>query len=82
MIFCSNLSVSFDFFVLPVPAYIQRNTVGLFKGYWPRYISYFHLNFINSTKFRTAQNTDLSKNHNLLSLHFPRTNYINKKKQK
>ncbi|RNA22358.1 hypothetical protein BpHYR1_015710 [Brachionus plicatilis] len=26
MIFCSNISVSFDFFVLPVPAYIQRNT--------------------------------------------------------
>ncbi|RNA24612.1 hypothetical protein BpHYR1_002660 [Brachionus plicatilis] len=27
MIFCSNISVSFDFFVLPVPAYIQRNTL-------------------------------------------------------
>ncbi|RNA08027.1 hypothetical protein BpHYR1_002891 [Brachionus plicatilis] len=26
MIFCSNISVSFDFFVPPVPAYIQRNT--------------------------------------------------------
>ncbi|RMZ98470.1 hypothetical protein BpHYR1_004528 [Brachionus plicatilis] len=26
MVFCSNISVSFDFFVLPVPAYIQRNT--------------------------------------------------------
>ncbi|RNA02581.1 hypothetical protein BpHYR1_031807 [Brachionus plicatilis] len=31
MIFCSNISVSFDFFVLPVPAYIQRNTV---IGHW------------------------------------------------
>ncbi|RNA04202.1 hypothetical protein BpHYR1_050035 [Brachionus plicatilis] len=27
MIFCSNISVSFDFFVPPLPAYIQRNTV-------------------------------------------------------
>ncbi|RNA34075.1 hypothetical protein BpHYR1_054422 [Brachionus plicatilis] len=26
MIFCSNISVSFDFFVPPVPVYIQRNT--------------------------------------------------------
>ncbi|RMZ93360.1 hypothetical protein BpHYR1_034358, partial [Brachionus plicatilis] len=27
VIFCSNISVSFDLFVPPVPAYIQRNTI-------------------------------------------------------
>ncbi|RNA42186.1 hypothetical protein BpHYR1_050492 [Brachionus plicatilis] len=26
MIFCSKISVSFDFFVPPLPVYIQRNT--------------------------------------------------------
>ncbi|RNA37393.1 hypothetical protein BpHYR1_027546 [Brachionus plicatilis] len=47
MIFCSNISVSFDFFVPPIPAYIQRKTdyLGNFFFNWEikRYMFVFHV---------------------------------------